>query len=282
MGAAYSAMPTAVATAPSTPARSVRARRPRRRKAANSAIASAIAASAPSDRAMPPSTRASVTMWSASAARAKPKTRSWPLVRRRRALRPSIIASALRSPARLDKGLMSPRFSGTWTRDERLYSQLLSRRMALSPAASTTRLLQELVPVKDVQVFDGADSPCPFYITFTGTWTIRVTSYYDKGGAPIRQTVLDQSRIGHPKSFTAPSLAYSRWRWRRRQPWPSITNDRDCEDPQHDEGRRDDSKECPLRGRRAVVVREPQSNGRRDKRSAATSGRRSLALLPRC
>jgi hypothetical protein len=30
----------------------------------------------------------------------------------------------------------------------------------------------------DVQVFSGADSPCPFDITFTGSGTIKLTTYY--------------------------------------------------------------------------------------------------------
>jgi hypothetical protein len=47
----------------------------------------------------------------------------------------------------------------------------------------------ELVQVNDVQVFAGADSPCPFDVTFTGTGTITLTTYYDNTGAPIRQSV---------------------------------------------------------------------------------------------
>src|SRR5437016_573525 len=46
-----------------------------------------------------------------------------------------------------------------------------------------------LLAVNDVQVFAGADSPCPFDITFTGTGTIKLTTDYDNSGAPIRQTV---------------------------------------------------------------------------------------------
>ncbi len=47
----------------------------------------------------------------------------------------------------------------------------------------------ELVPVNDVQVFAGADSPCPFDVTFTGTGTIKLTTYYDNNGTPIRQSI---------------------------------------------------------------------------------------------
>jgi hypothetical protein len=46
-----------------------------------------------------------------------------------------------------------------------------------------------VLPVNDVQVFAGADSPCPFDVTFTGTGTIKLTTYYDNSGAPIRQSV---------------------------------------------------------------------------------------------
>jgi hypothetical protein len=47
----------------------------------------------------------------------------------------------------------------------------------------------ELVQANDVQVFAGADSPCPFDITFTGTGTIKRTTYYDNSGTPIRQSI---------------------------------------------------------------------------------------------
>jgi hypothetical protein len=55
--------------------------------------------------------------------------------------------------------------------------------------ASAQQPAVEFVPVNDVQVFAGADSPCPFDITFTGTGTIRLTTYYDASGLPIRQSV---------------------------------------------------------------------------------------------
>ena len=45
------------------------------------------------------------------------------------------------------------------------------------------------VPVNDAQVLAGADSPCPFDITFTGTGTITLTTYYDSTGTPARQSV---------------------------------------------------------------------------------------------
>src|SRR3954471_17002487 len=55
--------------------------------------------------------------------------------------------------------------------------------------ASAQQPAVELVPVNDLQVFAGADSPCPFDITFTGTGTIRLTTYYDASGLTIRQSV---------------------------------------------------------------------------------------------
>src|SRR3954469_16800605 len=55
--------------------------------------------------------------------------------------------------------------------------------------ASAQQPAVELVPVNDLQVFAGADSPCPFDITFTGVGTIRLTTYYDASGLPIRQSV---------------------------------------------------------------------------------------------
>jgi hypothetical protein len=45
------------------------------------------------------------------------------------------------------------------------------------------------VPVNYVQVFSGADSPCPFDITFTGTGETTVTTYYDNNGTPTRQSI---------------------------------------------------------------------------------------------
>jgi hypothetical protein len=61
---------------------------------------------------------------------------------------------------------------------------------ALFPlAAAAQPPTVELVPVNDVQVLSGSDSPCPFDVTFTGTGTIRLTTYYDDSGAPVRQTV---------------------------------------------------------------------------------------------
>src|SRR5437762_1704325 len=47
----------------------------------------------------------------------------------------------------------------------------------------------EQVQVNDVQVLAGSDSPCPFDISFTGTGTITLTTYYDNTGTPIRQSV---------------------------------------------------------------------------------------------
>ena len=35
----------------------------------------------------------------------------------------------------------------------------------------------------------GANSPCPFDITFTGAGEVTITTYYDNNGTPIRQSV---------------------------------------------------------------------------------------------
>src|SRR3954452_978015 len=56
------------------------------------------------------------------------------------------------------------------------------------PAAAQSPTIQ-VIPVNDVQVFTATDSPCSFDITFTGTGTIALTSYYDQSGAPLRQAV---------------------------------------------------------------------------------------------
>jgi hypothetical protein len=45
------------------------------------------------------------------------------------------------------------------------------------------------LPVNDVEVFAGADSPCSFDVTFTGTGTITTTTFYDNAGTPVRQSV---------------------------------------------------------------------------------------------
>ena len=44
------------------------------------------------------------------------------------------------------------------------------------------------VPVNGVQVLSGANSPCPFDITFTSTGELTITTYYDNG-TPIRQGI---------------------------------------------------------------------------------------------
>lgn len=61
---------------------------------------------------------------------------------------------------------------------------------ALLPgAASAQPPTSEQVSVNDLQVFAGLDSPCPFDITFTGTGTVTLKTYYDNTGAPTRQSV---------------------------------------------------------------------------------------------
>ena len=56
-------------------------------------------------------------------------------------------------------------------------------------AAAAQAPTVELVPVNDVEVFSGVDSPCPFDIVFTGTGTVKLTTFYDDSGTPVRQSV---------------------------------------------------------------------------------------------
>jgi hypothetical protein len=56
-------------------------------------------------------------------------------------------------------------------------------------AAAARAPTVELMPVNDVTVFSGADSPCPFDIVFTGTGTVKMTTFYDESGTPVRQSV---------------------------------------------------------------------------------------------
>ena len=59
----------------------------------------------------------------------------------------------------------------------------------VSPTGAAQPPAVELVAVNDVQVLAGADSPCPFDITFTGSGTVKLTTFYDNNGVPIRQSV---------------------------------------------------------------------------------------------
>ena len=61
--------------------------------------------------------------------------------------------------------------------------------VVVAAAASAQPPTVELVPVNEVTVFSGADSPCPFDTVFTGTGTVKVTTFYDESGTPVRQTV---------------------------------------------------------------------------------------------
>ncbi len=71
-----------------------------------------------------------------------------------------------------------------------LITVLVAALAALFPlSASAQAPSAVLVPVNDVEVFAGADSPCPFDVTFTGTGTIKLATYYDNNGTPIRQSV---------------------------------------------------------------------------------------------
>jgi hypothetical protein len=62
--------------------------------------------------------------------------------------------------------------------------------VGLAPATAAAQApAVETMPVDTVQVFSGADSPCPFDVTFTGTGTVKVTTFFDAAGNPVRQTV---------------------------------------------------------------------------------------------
>jgi len=61
--------------------------------------------------------------------------------------------------------------------------------MAFPLTATAQQPTVELMPVDDVQVLSGADSPCPFDVTFTGTGTVARTTFYDNDGNPIRQSI---------------------------------------------------------------------------------------------
>ena len=60
---------------------------------------------------------------------------------------------------------------------------------AFPAAAAATAPTVELVQVNEVTVFTGADSPCPFDTVFTGTGTVKVTTFYDESGTPVRQSI---------------------------------------------------------------------------------------------
>lgn len=70
-----------------------------------------------------------------------------------------------------------------------IVAALATLAVCLPPVAAAQSPTVQLEPVNDVQVFTGADSPCPFDITFTGTGTITRTIYYDESGVPLRQSV---------------------------------------------------------------------------------------------
>jgi hypothetical protein len=61
--------------------------------------------------------------------------------------------------------------------------------VAFPLTAGATQPASVQVPTNDVEVFVGADSPCPFDITFTGTGTVTMTTFYDNAGTPVRQSI---------------------------------------------------------------------------------------------
>ena len=61
--------------------------------------------------------------------------------------------------------------------------------LLLATAASATPPTTQEMPADYSQTFTGADSPCGFDITFTGAGTVTVTTYYDRTGTPIRESI---------------------------------------------------------------------------------------------
>jgi len=66
---------------------------------------------------------------------------------------------------------------------------LLLAALAVPAVASATAPSVVTLPVDDSIVFAGADSPCGFDITFTSTGTVKVTTFFDNEGNPVRQTI---------------------------------------------------------------------------------------------
>src|SRR5215472_7587331 len=77
------------------------------------------------------------------------------------------------------------------TRTNRLFASavVIAVAVVLPLTAGATQPTSVQLPVNDVEVFTGADSPCPFDVTFTGTGTVTMTTFYDKVGTPVRQSV---------------------------------------------------------------------------------------------
>src|SRR3954463_6667625 len=62
--------------------------------------------------------------------------------------------------------------------------------LAAAPSAARARAPSvETMTVDYAQVLSGADSPCPFPVTFTGAGSVTVTTFTDERGTPIRQAI---------------------------------------------------------------------------------------------
>ena len=61
--------------------------------------------------------------------------------------------------------------------------------LLLATAASATPPTTEEMSADYSQTFTGADSPCGFDINFSGAGTVTVTTYYDRTGTPIRESI---------------------------------------------------------------------------------------------
>ncbi len=78
--------------------------------------------------------------------------------------------------------------------------------VALGPGSTATAAAPSVVSVQVPAYAEtwkaGVNSPCPFDVTFTGAGTVRITTFVDRSGRPVRQTV--QGSLDH--------TLYSAWR----------------------------------------------------------------------
>jgi hypothetical protein len=59
----------------------------------------------------------------------------------------------------------------------------------LAAAASADAPTTVTMPTDYSETFSGPDSPCPFDVTFTGSGTVTLTTYYDNSGQPVRESI---------------------------------------------------------------------------------------------
>jgi hypothetical protein len=61
--------------------------------------------------------------------------------------------------------------------------------LLLANAAAASAPTTSEMPGDYSQTFSGAESPCGFDITFSAAGTVKVTTYYDNAGVPVRLTI---------------------------------------------------------------------------------------------